>query len=130
MGKNFAGRLNRLLTVAVQAAKRLDNEAVAAAEARLKPVNARRRANFFAWLQARHAGLPEPEYVHVPYDGEQEDRELVSRYYAQFHPPGYDARAELMRRIDLIRERQQAAEGLEFPFKTIAEDVAGDWTRH
>lgn len=126
MGKNFAGRLNRLLAVAAQAAERLDHAAVAEAELRLKPVNARRRENFFAWIQARHAGLPEPACVHEPYEGEAEDRELVHRYYSEFRPPGYDAGAELRRKLDLIRERQQAAEGLEFPLKTIAEDANDD----
>jgi len=123
MGKNLAGRLNRLLSVAAQAAGRLDSEAVAAAEARLAPVIARRLAHFRACIRAKHEGRPEPEYVHEPYEGEEEDRELVSRDHAQLEEPD-----RLREKLDLIRERRRAAQdgGLREKLDRISERKQGE----
>ena len=88
MGKNFAGRLNRLLSATT-------GSEVAAAEARLAPW----REHFGARARAKILGLPEPE--HVPYDGEEDDRELVARHY----PPDYGVRERFTRKLDMISER-------------------------
>jgi hypothetical protein len=53
------------------------------------------------------------------YDGIEADRELVSRDDAKWYPKGYDPRAELNRRLDVIRDRRESAEGLEFPFQKL-----------
>ncbi len=95
MGKNLAGRLNRLLSATTG---RHDSE-IAAAEARLAPWRG-------ACVRAKLLGLPEPE--HVPYDGEEEDRELVSRYR-----PDYGARARVIAKLDRISERLKQGENHE-----------------
>lgn len=91
-------------------AGRLDSAKVAAAEARLAPW----REHFGACIRAKLAGLPEPGFVRVPYDGERGDRELVHGYRSQFYPPGYDAGAEVMQKLDRIHERLKAAQELGF----------------
>lgn len=49
------------------------------------------------------------------YLGMKSDRELVRSYYSQFSSPFPDARAELLKRLDAIRARQQAAQDLRLP---------------
>jgi len=89
---NFAGRLKALADKTGGHASE-----VAAAEARLAPW----REHFGACVRAKLLGLPEPGPEYVPYDGIEEDRELVDRYY----PPDHDARARVLAKLDRISER-------------------------
>ena len=58
---------------------------------------------------------PEPDYP-----GREADCELVRRYYAQWYPEGYDAKAELVKKLDTMRQRRAAS--ADFKFSEVEHD--------